>query len=101
MRAVARLSKDKSLYGDDDAFKQSRIDSFLDANLIFAREFQVYVLEIKSLNQILYKRMQSAYLFYLDGIEKALSFDKFISGNAITIADISFVSVILMIASEY
>ena len=91
MRAVARLSKDKSLYGDDDAFKQSRIDSFLDANLIFAREFQVYVLEIKSLNQILYKRMQSAYLFYLDGIEKALSLDKFISGNIITIADISFV----------
>ena len=35
--------------------------------------------------------MQSAYLFYLDGIEKALSFDKFISGNVITIADISFV----------
>ena len=91
MRAVARLSEDKSLYGDEDAFKQSRIDSFLDANLVFAREFQVYVLEIKSLNQILYKRMQSAYLFYLDGIEKALSFDKFISGNTITIADISFV----------
>ena len=91
MRAVARLSEDKSLYGDEDAFKQSRIDSFLDANLVFAREFQVYVLEIKSLNEILYKRMQSAYLFYLDGIEKALSFDKFISGNKITIADISFV----------
>ena len=91
MRAVARLSKDKSLYGGDDAFKQSRIDSFLDANLVFAREFQVYVLEINSLNKYLYKRMQSAYLFYLDGIEKVLSFDKFISGNTITIADISFV----------
>ena len=91
MRAVARLSEDKSLYGDEDVFKQSRIDSFLDANLVFSREFQVYVLEIKSLNEILYKRMQSAYLFYLDGIEKALSFDKFISGNKITIADISFV----------
>ena len=46
MRAVARVSPVKSLYGGEDSFKKSRIDSFLDANLVFAREFQVYVLEI-------------------------------------------------------
>ena len=54
MRAVARVSEEKSLYGDEDPFKQSRIDSFLDANLVFAREFQVYVLEINMLNQYLH-----------------------------------------------
>ena len=91
MRAVARVSAVKSLYGSEDAFKKSRIDSFLDANLVFAREFQVYVLEINMLNEYLYKRMNSAYLFYLDGIEKALSNDKFIAGSDLTIADISFV----------
>ena len=91
MRAVARVSAVKSLYGSEDAFKKSRIDSFLDANLVFAREFQVYVLEIKTLNEYLYERMKSAYTFYLDGIETALSNDKFIAGSDLTIADISFV----------
>ena len=91
MRAVARVSSVKSLYGGEDAFKKSRIESFLDANLVFAREFQVYVLEINILNEYLYERMKSAYLFYLDGVEKALSNDKFIAGSDLTIADISFV----------
>jgi len=91
MRAVARVSSVKSLYGDEDNFKKSRIDSFLDANLVFGREFQVYVLEINMLNEYLYERMKSAYLFYLEGIERALSNDKFIAGKVLTIADISFV----------
>jgi glutathione S-transferase len=91
MRAVARSSKNTSLYADNDPFLQSRIDSFLDANLVFAREFQVYTLEIDSLNEYLYQRMTSAYLFYMDGIERALSTNKFIVGESLTIADISFV----------
>ena len=91
MRAVARSSKNTSLYGDNDPFIQSRIDSFLDANLVFAREFQVYTLEIDSLNKYLYQRMTAAYLFYIDGIERALSTNKFIVGEFLTIADISFV----------
>ena len=91
MRAVARVTSGHNLYGGNDIFKQSRIDSFLDANLVFAREFQVYVLELNELNEYLYKRMTSAYLFYLDGIEKALSSNKFIAGNELSIVDISFV----------
>ena len=91
MRAVARSSDDLSLYGGNDSYMQSRIDSFLDANLIFAREFQVYTLEIDSLNDYLHHRMTSAYLFYMDGIEKALSNNEFIAGKFLTIADISFV----------
>ena len=91
MRAVARASNDHALYGGSDKLIQSRIDSFLDANLVFAREFQVYVLELTELNDYLYKRMTSAYQFYLDGIEKALLSSAYIVGDEITIADISFV----------
>ena len=46
MRAVARNSTNATLYGDNDLYLQSRIDSFLDANLVFSREFQVYVLSL-------------------------------------------------------
>ena len=60
MRAVARLSDDHNLYGGSNKMQQSRIDSFLDANLGFAREFQVYVLELDELNDYLFKRMTSA-----------------------------------------
>ena len=91
MRAVARSSDDHNLYGGSNRMQQSRIDSFLDANLGFAREFQVYVLELDELNDYLYKRMTSAYLFYLDGIEKALANQSYIVGNELSIADISFV----------
>ena len=91
MRAVARASNNHNLYGGKDKLTQSRIDSFLDANLVFAREFQVYVLELVELNDYLYKRMTSVYLFYLDGIEKALTDDSYIVGNELSIADISFV----------
>ena len=91
MRAVARSSTNTTLYGDNDPYLQSRIDSFLDATLVFSREFQVYVLELKSLNDQFYSRMKSAYSFYISGIENALSNGRFISGSDLTIADISFV----------
>ena len=43
------------------------------------------------MNEVLYNRMKSAYEFYLDGIESALKLNKFIVGNFISLADISFV----------
>ena len=91
MRAVARSSTNTTLYGGNDPYIQSRIDSFLDANLVFSREFQVYVLELKSLNDQFYNRMKAAYSFYMGGIENALSTGQFISGQYLTIADVSFV----------
>ena len=91
MRAVASSSTITSLYGDNDPYLQSRIDSFLDANLVFSREFQVYVLELKSLNDQFYNRMKAAYSFYMSGIENTLSTQKFIAGSYLTIADVSFV----------
>ena len=91
MRAVARSGKPNNLYGGEDHVLASRIDSFLDVNLVFSREHQVYILSIENMNEVLYNRMKSAYEFYLDGIESALKLNKFIVGNFISLADISFV----------
>ena len=91
LRAVARECKDKSLYGGSDLNFTSRIDRFLDANLVFSREFQVYLLELEDITTYTYERTIAAYEFYLDGLEKALSLTRFIAGDQLTIADISFV----------
>ncbi|NKB99848.1 MAG: glutathione S-transferase [Pseudomonadales bacterium] len=88
LRAVARAGK--GLYGQD-GYEASRIDSFLDANLVFAREAQVYLLGMESLSQESYDRMAAAYEFYLSGIEQTLTNSPYLVGEELTIADISFV----------
>ncbi len=92
LRAVARLgASTRPLYGPND-YEASRIDAFLDANLVFAREAQVYLLEIAGLTKQAHARMVSAYSFYMAGVEAALSLDtSHLAGNALSIADISFV----------
>jgi glutathione S-transferase len=94
LRAAARAgSGDPPLYGRD-GYEASRIDSFLDANLVFAREAQVYLLalgERKSIDPRVHERMSAAYEFYLDGIERALTSGAYLAGDTLTIADISFV----------
>tara|TARA_B100000287_G_scaffold235121_1_gene221402 strand:+ start:328 stop:1119 length:792 start_codon:yes stop_codon:yes gene_type:complete len=91
LREVARLSGHKTLYGGDDIHIKSRIDSFLDANLVFSREFQVYILELEDLNEYTHARTSAAYRFYLDGVEASLSKNKYLVEENLTIADISFV----------
>ena len=47
MRVVARLGDSgKGLYGTD-AYTASRIDSFLDASLVFARDSQIYLQAVR------------------------------------------------------
>ena len=91
LREVARLSEHETLYGGTDIHLKSRIDSFLDANLVFSREFQVYILELEDLNEYTHSRTNSAYRFYLDGIETSLSTNDYLVGKNLTIADISFI----------
>ena len=67
LRAVARECKDKTLYGGEDINLKSRIDSYLDANLVFSREFQVNLLELEDITKYTYERTKSAYQFYMDG----------------------------------
>ena len=91
LRAVARAGEaGRALYGRD-GYEASRIDSFLDANLVFAREAQVYLLDMDKLDVHTHARMAAAYEFYLNGIERALGNSAFIVGDQLTIADISYV----------
>lgn len=91
LRAVARAGEHNlALYGQD-AYSSSRIDSFLDANLVFAREAQVYLLAMDDMSAPVYERMSAAYEFYLNGIENALGHDRYLAGESMSIADISFV----------
>ena len=91
LRAAAReATTDTALYGSTTR-QASRIDSFLDANLVFAREAQVYLLAFDAMDSATHQRMRDAYEFYLAGIENALGQTEFIAGSDLSIADISFV----------
>ncbi|XOV83282.1 MAG: glutathione S-transferase family protein [bacterium] len=91
LRAVVRQAEQPhSLYGTD-AYSASRIDSFLDASLVFAREAQVYLLAISDMQQETCTRMASAYEFYLQGVENALQHTSHLADDYLSIADIAFV----------
>ena len=75
MRAVARLGEKRlPLYGRD-AYEASRIDSFLDASLVFARDSQIYLLSLVSgtVSPEIHSRMRDGFKVYLGGINQALS----------------------------
>ncbi len=95
MRAVARLGDVKlGLYGKDP-YETSRIDSFLDASLVFARDSQIYLLALGSgsLSEEIYHRTHEAFAVYMAGINSALSAGRgFIVGDRLTLADVCFVA---------
>jgi hypothetical protein len=77
MRAVARLGgADCSLY-ERNAHEASRIDSFLDASVVFARDAQHYLLGLltKSVSVETHARVRDAFQVYTTGIDRALSPD--------------------------
>ncbi len=103
MRAVARLSESKvPLYGRD-SYEASRIDSFLDASLVFARDSQIYLLALGSdaLSAEIHSGMRGTFSSYLAGIEQALSPARaFIVGDRLTLADICFVAELSLFHNE-
>jgi elongation factor 1-gamma len=103
MRAVARLGEHRmNLYGRD-AYEASRIDSFLDASLVFARDSQIYLLALgtEAFSTETYHRMRDAFQAYLRGINQALSSDlQFIAGEHLSLADICFVAEIALFHNE-
>lgn len=91
LRAVVRLSEQQhNLYGTD-GYSASRVDSFLDASLVFAREAQVYLLGMSKMQEQTHARMASAYEFYMQGVENALQHTSHLVDNNLSIADIAFV----------
>ncbi len=92
LRAVARAA-DADLYGRNP-LEASRIDSFLDSGLVFAREAQVYLLALQArdVSTELSARMRDAYGFYMAGIDAAVAHAPAgLVGGRLSIADIAFV----------
>jgi glutathione S-transferase len=103
MRAVARLGESEfPLYGGD-AYEASRIDSFLDASLVFARDAQLYLLSLMSetVSPEAHARARDGFVVYAAGIDQALSPDReFLVGDTVTIADICFVAELCLFFNE-
>jgi glutathione S-transferase len=103
MRVVARLGERRfPLYGRD-AYEASRIDSFLDVSLVFARDSQIYLLSLVSgkVTAEIYSRMRDGFAVYLGGINQALSADaEFLVGEKVSIADICFAAELALFFNE-
>ena len=80
------------LYGEGP-YEAARIDSFLDAGLVFAREAQAYLLALapRKASRELSDRMREAYDFYMDGIDNAARSGGEGLAGPFSIADIAFV----------
>ena len=95
MRAVARLGERRfPLYGHG-AYEASRVDSFLDASLVFARDAQTYLLSLLggTVSSEIQSRARAALTTFLAGINRALMPARtFLVGNDVTLADICFVA---------
>jgi len=103
MRTVARLGADRvPLYGRD-AYEASRIDSFLDASLVFARDTQHYLLALGDENfpAHVHARAAEAFGVYIASIEQALAPQhSFMVGEQLTLADICFVAELCLFSNE-
>lgn len=102
-RAVARLGAAQvSLYGDD-AYQASRIDSFLDASLVFGRDTQPYLLGLRSreLDAFAQQAASAAFAVYVGGIERALApVRETLVGDHLSLADICYVCELTMLWYE-
>jgi glutathione S-transferase len=103
MRAVARLDRKRTkLYGANP-YEAARIDSFLDASLVFARDSQIYLLALRDpeFAADIHARASEAFAIYAAGIDQALQPDRrFLVGDRLSLADICFVSELCLFMNE-
>src|SRR2546422_10865351 len=103
MRAVARLGESEfPLYGRGP-YEASRVDSFLDASLVFARDAQVYLLALMSgrVSPETHARARDGFAVYAAGIDQGLSSGReFLVGSHVTLADICFVAEMSLFYNE-
>jgi len=103
MRAVARLGEKRfPLYGRDP-YEAARIDSFLDASLIFARDSQIYLLALGSgsITSEIHGSAREAFLVYARGLERALAPNReYLVGDHLSMADICFAAEITLFMNE-
>ncbi len=102
-RVVARLGAAQfPLYGAD-AYQASRIDSFLDASLVFGRDTQAYLLGLRghALDDAAQRIARDAFATYVGGIERALGGEReFLVGDILSLADICYVCELTMLWYE-
>lgn len=102
-RAVARLgAAHYPLYGAD-AYQASRIDSFLDATLVFGRGTQAYLLGLRAraLDASVQDTAREAFATYAAGIERALrGAREYLVGDVLSLADICYVCELTMLWYE-
>ena len=94
MRTVARLGEDRYPAYGSDPYSASRIDSFLDASLVFARDSQIYLLELggEQMPADVHRRAAESFNTWMSGIERGRSHGRlFLVGDEITLADVCFV----------
>lgn len=103
MRAVARLGEGRfPIYGHGP-YEASRVDSFLDASLVFARDAQTYLLSLSdgSVSAEIHARAEDALATYLAGINRTLLPQRrFLVGDGLTLADICFVAELALFSNE-
>jgi elongation factor 1-gamma len=103
MRAVARIADDRlPLYGRDP-YEASRIDSFLDASLVFARDSQIYLLSLMNgtVTPDIHARAADGFATWASGIDRALANDRrWLVGDGVTLADICFVAELALFYNE-
>jgi glutathione S-transferase len=103
MRAVTRLGAERFPVYGRNVYESSRVDAFLDASLVFARDSQIYLLALSdgAASSELYGRMKASFSAYLGGIEQALSSQEtFLVGDDVTLADICFVAEFCLFHNE-
>ncbi len=104
MRAVARLGEGAfPIYGRD-ALEASRIDSFLDVSLVFARDSQIYLLALSdgTVDAAIHARAKQAFAIYAGGIEQALSPRReTLVGDDVSLADICFAAELALFMNEH
>ena len=103
MRAVGRLGEATCPVYGHDAYSAARIDSFLDAGLVFARDSQIYLLALMSGTPTadVHARAKEAFETYLSGIERGLAPDRaYLVGDGVTLADVCFVAEVALFSNE-
>jgi elongation factor 1-gamma len=103
MRAVARLGAETwPLYGVGP-YEASRIDSFLDVSLVFARDAQLYLFALRGevVDPEVHARAAEALDTWLGGLETALTPDRAaLTGDGISLADICFACELALFHNE-
>jgi elongation factor 1-gamma len=102
-RAVARVGANGAPIYGSDPYTASRIDGFLDASLVFARDAQVYLLKLASgkIKPPTHERARNALDGWLGGIEQALAPARTaLVGDALTLADVVFAAELALLEAE-